>query len=199
MTRKFRNVCFTGWKNEEHYKSVFAEYSDVISYMIFKAEKCPKTGKRHIQGYCEFFKQISGITKIQKIFNESLHIEARKGQAFEAIMYVKKEETSDGEIIELGERNKQQGHRSDLDAIYEDIASGMTPREILFSHGGGAVKYINMISRCCSLFWNLDKTNGDIETRRKIMKSTIKNCFPSMNFKEFFNSYIETEKIDNGF
>lgn len=57
-----------------------------------------------------------------------------------------KKETSCEKHVEHG-MPKNQGHRSELDSIWDNIEDGMTSKEILHEHGGKALKCINMIIR----------------------------------------------------
>lgn len=138
-TPKHRNWCFTAFK-----EPVIDTGS--VSYYIYQKEKCPKTGKEHYQGYIEF-DEVRRLSECKNVFTTekvSVHVEPRKGTQEQAIAYCMKSETAVGEPVKFG-KPKQQGNRSDIDALWETIAQGHTARETLHAHGGTALRYINAV------------------------------------------------------
>lgn len=114
MAKRFRNICFTGFKDEEY---SFNETQ--MKYLVIGKEICPSTGKEHWQGYVEL-KQSKSMNAIKTLFNDKgLHLEERKGNAEQASNYCKK----DGNYKEYGKISKP-GERSDLSEVKDKILAG---------------------------------------------------------------------------
>jgi len=106
---------FTSYhENEPHYDA------DKMKYLIFGAEICPKTQRKHWQGAVYFYDKIS-IKMAQKYLKcEGTHMEnIMKTTQDECTEYCKK----DGNFKEFGSMPKQ-GRRTDLEAMVEDIKGG---------------------------------------------------------------------------
>lgn len=89
-----------------------------IKYIIMQEEECPKTNKKHLQGYVEFTKSVR-FTYVKDVFGQSVHVEKRRGSQEQAINYCKKDETSTGFRYEYG-RPARQGERTDLSKLLND-------------------------------------------------------------------------------
>jgi len=96
------------------------------SYIIIGTEVCPKTGRLHHQGYCEFSsnKKFNTLCK----FDPSFHWERRAGTQQEAIDYCMKDKqfVEFGEAVELVGRGK----RTDIKLVKELVANGAGMGEI---------------------------------------------------------------------
>ncbi|AXQ66165.1 MAG: putative viral replication protein [Cressdnaviricota sp.] len=75
----------------------------IARYWILQKEKCPTSGRHHIQGYIEFLSPVR-FSVIQKFFGEKCHCEPRKGTQEEAIKYCMKEESRLVMFCEAGEK-----------------------------------------------------------------------------------------------
>lgn len=87
-------------------------------YIIFGKEKAPSTGTLHLQGYASFRGQHPFET-IKGYVGANAHIERAKGSALDNRTYCSK----DGNFEEFG-TIPQQGSRSDLSAICQQIRAG---------------------------------------------------------------------------
>lgn len=103
---KSRNYCFTSFK-----ASLDPDLTR-IRYICWGEEKCPETGKDHLQGYVEFknSQRLDGAKRF--IGDEAAHLEKRKGTRDQAREYCRK---SGGTFIEHGEWEIHQGKRTDLE------------------------------------------------------------------------------------
>ena len=75
------SFCFTDFYDEniKHgYRKYFEEYKDMIRGIAYGVEKCPTSGKMHMQGYVQMFKQCR-FTAIQKMINSKCHFEVMYG------------------------------------------------------------------------------------------------------------------------
>ena len=116
---------------------------DKVGYMTFQAEQ-GETGNTHLQMYMEIKGTAHKFTKITKLlqfmFKRNGHIGVRKGSAKEAKEYCEKEDTQIRDpILEAPLWNysfgvwkeKEQGKRTDLDAMYAKVKAGATMQECM--------------------------------------------------------------------
>lgn len=159
---KARNWCFTHFGEKEELENV----KEHCTYLIFQKERCPTTKKEHFQGYVEF-KENLRLGEVKKRFNiSSLHLEPRRGTQEQAINYCKKEDTKvEGPFI-FG-KVKEQGKRSDIDEIYQDIKDDFTLKEILENHGGNALRMIHAIEKATLIHHGFSSLDSWIKLKRK--------------------------------
>jgi len=136
---QFRNVCFTSFDCDKKYSD------DRIKYLIAQKEKCPSTGKLHMQGYVEFDRPLR-MGQIKSILGEC-HIERRKGNQQQAIKYCQKiaSRAEPHYSIEMGQPGEQ-GARTDLEAMNEMALSGANIVDIVAEHPT-SLRYVNNIVR----------------------------------------------------
>lgn len=80
-----------------------------MAYMGFAPQKCPKTGRDHLQGYTQFKKKQASLPRVKTQHKcESMHVERQKGTADECRDYYVKDEkkTNTGPPEEFGEFQK---------------------------------------------------------------------------------------------
>lgn len=113
---KMRSRCyqFTAYKNLEFnlYKTIFNEYNDLIRFLVGGYEICPKSKRKHIQGFIQFYQTTRG-TRVQKLLRDKLHIETMYSDEFSNNKYCKK----DGLFFSHGKLTTQ-GKRPDLDVLW---------------------------------------------------------------------------------
>lgn len=150
LFRQARNLCFTILKDvEAAWDRLTTMPLDVVSYIVFQQEECPKTKKLHIQGYAEFSKQLTPKAIRELFQNNSLHMEVRHGPQDKAIRYCKMDVYTQEYIDEhKGKHNevpqeylgqpkrlpgtefvergvaKEQGRRKDLEEVAEMLREG---------------------------------------------------------------------------
>lgn len=162
-----KNGRYRNWLFTDFCEDCCIELDDSVKYCIYQREIAPTTGKLHYQGYIEF-KEGKSFKNVSEYFCCKIHLEQRRGNQQQAIDYCSKLETRDKKfsLVEYGQK-KNQDHRSDLDNIHESIMNGLTPAQILITHGGQAIKYINMINTAVKELWNLD---GSVTKEMKPIK-----------------------------
>lgn len=118
-----------------------------IRYFVYQLEKCPTTGKTHIQGYVEFYKKLRLHQVKDRLGDPTLHLEKRRGTRQQARDYSCKEDTpwyhvhypqwrSHGyrlphtEAIHLGAWETRQGHRSDVEQVADAVLRGWSETQI---------------------------------------------------------------------
>jgi len=114
-------------------------------FCIWQKEKCPKTGKLHLQVYIEFGKQIRFI-KLQEILPVGTHIEMRKGTREDAIKYCSKQDTRVEGPWEEGTRENKQGERNDLNEL-----KGKKIEEVIETNYGAFIKFHKGIEKALLL------------------------------------------------
>jgi len=138
-TRAWIVVLFQELKDGRKYPTVDIERSE-YKYLIIGDEVCPKSGRKHWQGYVEF-KSARTRKGVKRAFGRNdMFCAARKGTAAQAAKYCMKE----GAFQEFGEIS-QQGRRSDLDKLCGELVNGTrTVSQMLMSEDAPLVcKYRN--------------------------------------------------------
>lgn len=160
--------------NKETNKWVFTSFLEKLDideklckYYIYQQEKCPKTGKLHLQGFI-IFKRSEKFKRVKKILNdEKCHIEYANGSNEDCIKYCSKLDTRVSEPIIFGECPKsRQGTRSDIEEfknfIKEHKENKILWTEINDKFSGIMAKYPKYITECCKNY------------NKRIIKSDIK-------------------------
>ena len=165
---KFRHHCITTFNTKCYKVWKSLDLSDLqIRCATFQLETT-KAGKVHVQGYFEFYDQLR-ITQVKdRLQDNSLHSEKRKGTRAEARDYCLKDDTpffrvnyphweSHGvripgtEPVQLGKFQQNQGHRTDLDQVIDAINSNKSEAEIYESCPSQYLKYSTGIRRARNL------------------------------------------------
>jgi len=129
-----RAWLFTDFNEVEDVSNFFNdESSNKIQYAIWQQEKCPKTGKLHIQGYLELKSPCRRKQVQETILASNAHLEIRAGTPEQAINYCSKLETRVDGPYEYGQ-HKGQGKRSDIDRVVDDIKLGYRIDDIVQKH-----------------------------------------------------------------
>lgn len=134
-----RNWAFTEFERVD-YELVYAEYKDIIRYICWGEEVCPKTKKTHYQGWIQFFnkKRMRGVKKVLK--STKVHVERCKGDEFSNDKYCKK----DNKFKSFG-KFVCQGQRTDLEAIHKKLYDGVPLKTVAKDHFETYCRYRNGI------------------------------------------------------
>ena len=134
-----RNYCFTDFKLLD-LKTLYNDYKDIIRYICWGEELCPKTNKKHYQGWIQFYnpKRFNGV---KKLFDKSTHIEACRGNEYNNDKYCKK----DNKFQQYG-KFISQGQRTDLENIKLNIDKGLSKKEVIDSNFETYCRYRNGIN-----------------------------------------------------
>lgn len=116
MCSKHRDYCFTlNNYTEEEYLSIRS--LDCV-YQVIGKEVGAKKGTPHLQGYI-YFANPRAFNAVKKAISVRCHLEAARGTPKEASEYCKK----DREYEEKGDL-PQQGKRTDVEVVREELANG---------------------------------------------------------------------------
>lgn len=127
-----------------------------------------KKGGIHVQAYFEFYDQLRISQVKERLQDNTLHSEPRKGTRVQARDYCLKDNTPYFEVnypewsdhggripgtdsVQLGKFRVKQGHRTDLDQVSECIKDGKTEAEIFESCPAQYIKYSTGIRRARNL------------------------------------------------
>lgn len=139
-----------------------AKLNRFISFIVFQQEKCPKTGKLHIQGYLQL-KTPKTLQSMKKI-DERAHWEYTRGSSEQAAEYCMKEESRVAGPFEIGKYRDiealKQGQRNDLTKVVESIAKAKTAYDVYVEHPEMFLKFGNNISKAISLKFNKIRENA---------------------------------------
>ncbi len=133
--KQSRNWCFTDFELLE-WSKLFDEYKDIIRYLCVGEEVCPKTKKKHIQGWIQFHnkKTLGGVK--QAVGSRTLHLEPCMGNEYDNDKYC----TKDGKYTKYG-LFITQGRRSDLEAVKKLIDDGATMKNVADEYWHEYVRY----------------------------------------------------------
>ncbi len=137
MAGRYRNVCFT--LNNPQQMVTFDHLE--MEYLVYQEEH-PQGGTYHLQGYCEFKRQLSLGPAKALLGGGTVHLERRRGSAQQAIAYCKKDDTRvpHTQPYEEGEP-RTQGKRMDLEGFKDEVMAGKRKRQLLDDHVGVIARY----------------------------------------------------------
>lgn len=132
--KRFRNWCFTEFDNfdELYYKLVEQQMNGSVIYTVFQLEKCPETGRKHMQGYITL-KNPCGMNWVKKVLTATAHLIVANGTALENQKYCTKELSRVKGPWEFGIMPVGQGKRTDLEDLKKLIdESGITDPALMW-------------------------------------------------------------------
>lgn len=121
--KECKNWCFTDFQLND-WNKIYNEHECIV-YVCFGNETCPKTGRKHIQGWFQFDKK-KRFTAVKKLF-PTINFRACRGSEQANEKYCTKE----GDFTRLGEFTKQ-GGRVDVNENVERILQGQISVNELF-------------------------------------------------------------------
>lgn len=161
MAQQISQWCFTFWEQDR----MPGWNPDKMRYMVYQAEQCPDTGKKHFQGYVEFHRtQKMGMVK-KALGSNTVHLGPRQGSRAQARDYCMKEDTRlpEGGPFEFGEWIEgQQGKRTDLEDVAKKIKEGKSFKEITEEHTTTVIRYTKGIKAVQKIL-NVKKRPEEVE------------------------------------
>lgn len=121
--KQSRNWCATDFDMLD-IKSKYNEYKDIVRYVCWGKEICPKTGRDHYQVWIQF-KQKKRLRGCQAFFGTRLHVEPCRGSEYDNEKYCQK----DGKYQSCG-KFILQGARTALESIQNKLNKGKAPIDI---------------------------------------------------------------------
>jgi len=114
---------------------------DIVNYICWGREICPKTKKLHLQGWIQF-RNKKRLSEVKKFFvgpagQKQTHLESCRGSAQQNDVYCKK----DGDFTSHGKYTSQ-GIRSDLEQIARELKDpNKTLAQVMWDHPEKAIQY----------------------------------------------------------
>lgn len=155
-----RNACFTLHQPFDLTTLLFRDpltelhpWYGRIKYLICQEEKCPETGRLHLQGYVELTRSIRFPAIKQLLgFGDHVHLEPRRGNRDQAKAYCEKEESRVSGPYYWPSKEAYgkggQGRRSDIDDACEEL---LQHRDMSQLPNSLVVKYHKGFDRLLSL------------------------------------------------
>lgn len=132
---KSRKWCFSDFELLDM-TSIYDSQKDIIRYLCYGEELCPKTKKKHYQGWIQFFNQ-KRLSAVKKAFGtKKLHLEPCNGTEEQNDLYCKK----DGVFHEFG-KFVTQGARTDLEHVKQMLTERKPMLEVANAHFGDFIRY----------------------------------------------------------
>lgn len=117
--------------------------SPKVAYAVFQQERCPSTGRNHLQGYIRF-KNPQGFREVQRqIGDATAHVEIAIGTEEDNEKYCSKEDRIAGPWT-VGQPSAP-GKRNDLATLVEMVQNGQSNNEIATSEPVSYARYARHI------------------------------------------------------
>ncbi len=125
-----RAHCFTLFQLVEE-KEILqqAEQDNQCKYIIFQEEICPKTKKKHYQGYVQW-KSPQRMTRVKKLVGNSTHVEKSRGNGSQNELYCSKADGRSRGPWRWGTLTASQGQRTDLESCIQWVKEGKSDLDI---------------------------------------------------------------------
>lgn len=139
MRSQYYVFTLNAWTNEEEQAlQSLCESEEVITFCTYGRETAPTTGQRHLQGYIEFSQRLR-LAQVKSLLGNRYHLEKRRGTAQQAADYCSKDDPEPWTYGSISVR--EQGRRSDLDALHASLQEKKSLEEISNEHFGSFLKY----------------------------------------------------------
>lgn len=207
-TKRHRNIVFTsysladdGWEVvlRDLWNNSNNQQGGPISYLVYQLERCPNTGRLHIQGYAEFNAQLR-LGAIQRLFgDQKMHVEPRRGTAQQARDYCLKEESRVSPGGEHG-RISTPGTSS----AGRDLAQAIRNRpeefqQLALAHPWEYVRNCNGLEKLATMATK-PTNRGPIEIHLLIGKTGIgKTAYAFNHWPELWSYDYEAKRFWNGY
>jgi len=130
----YERWCFTWYPGEELWRPVSLDELTDCVFLVWQEEKCPTTGRLHLQGYMRFNKrkrwnQVLNLLRKYMPEPSSLFLKRAIKPELACVRYCSKDETRwpEGKRAKLGQQLEtagKQGHRSDLAEHAQAVLAG---------------------------------------------------------------------------
>lgn len=135
---QYRNLCYTSYRN-----FTIPHESDGVLFWLAQKEKCPTTGRLHMQGYLRLSKPWRR-KRIQTLLQDSTaHLETIGGTHEDNVLYCTKAETrvEGGGPWQIGNHTNNAGKRSDLTDLVDSLTNNTRVEDIVDTHPVAFIKF----------------------------------------------------------
>lgn len=175
-----RNYCFTKFGEWGLDKVDLSR----VTYLCFQEEICPKSQRRHYQGYCQF-KLTVRVKSAQSILGiGKSHVEMQKGTNDEARAYCMKAESRvpGAEPIEFGLYCAGQGERTDLKVVLNRPIA-----EVVENNPEMFVKYHRGLVALRDWKHQTPSNDGEWEIRRVLRADEVPKDSYSLKYEDIYD------------
>jgi len=149
-----KSWSFTCFDYDEKSIDALKLKASAVELLCFQEEKCPESGRLHLQGYVRFpSNKRLGAVKTW-LGDNAAHLETAKGSPRQNLDYCSKDDSATGQYrFQHGDFDKsQQGKRTDLDHVIERIQAGESMESLNESNPKEIIKFGRGIQLSRSLF-----------------------------------------------
>lgn len=141
MTFRYRNWCLTSFKilNEADFTAILTKAAR-IKFSNFQFEKCPDTGRLHLQAFV-IYRNIVSIKGIKEDFGSDIHAEACKGSIQQNIDYTSKDESRVFGPFQWGEIPKNGNKKDETSRRIIELAKSGDVATIQDEYPGQYLRY----------------------------------------------------------
>lgn len=186
MSNPLRNWCFTWHRFVENGSGLVETWtendlgrltglveSDSCKYIIFQQERCPETGRIHLQGFIAL-KSAMRMTGVKKLLDpvkgatSPIHLEGARGTAEQSKAYCSKEESrvEGTQPYEAGEIPAA-GKKKDYSQVLADLRDSPSVAEFAEQHPDIAIKHFSNVSALHAAM----KSNTGLASAREVAEN----------------------------
>lgn len=140
-----RRWCFTIHPADDGVAPLLEELPAGIRYIVWQLERGHEHERYHFQGYVTFTNSVSIGAVKRALGYDSAHLEPARGNDQQCVDYCTKEDTRVRGPWELGERDREQGKRSDLIDLAEAVKNGQNDHQIALEQPVAYAKFARHI------------------------------------------------------
>lgn len=205
-----KSWTFTIYNHDEKSVDDLESKCATCDLLCFQEEKCPESGRLHLQGYVRFStnKRLRAVKSW--LGADGAHCEVAKGSPRENLVYCTKDESATGEFrFQHGDFDKGgQGDRTDLHAVSERVRANASMEDLNEEFPIQVIKFGRGIQlsrslflsrsspstfpRCCIVLWGRSGSGKSLWARQFAQKNGLsvysKNLTKSSD-TQFFDGY----------
>lgn len=174
---RFRNYVFTDFTLKD-----FKELPKGVRAIAYGVEVCPKTKRKHHQGFVQFEREKSLKAAQKALGLKDCHFEVMRGSVQDNEKYCGK----DGEYSQLGEFTKK-GERVDIAEFYKELKEGKSDCDLMEMNPGLYSRTYRAIDR---MRFNLNKRKA-----KGYRKLTVRVLWGATNLGKTRRAYEQEEDL----
>lgn len=127
--------------HQSYFEEIFQENDGKVQYVAYQIERCPKSGRPHVQAYLCLRDRVR-LSRLKKLVKDkTVHCEPRRGSHQQALDYCTKEDTRISGPFFIGKEPRVGGSGEKFNDIRMAIERGCTDRELADEYFAEWIKY----------------------------------------------------------
>lgn len=127
--------------HQSHFAQIFEENGDILQYIVYQIERCPESGRPHIQAYLCLRDRVR-IPRLKKLVKDkTVHCEPRRGSHQQAVDYCTKDETRVSGPYFIGEEPEARTRKRKFEEVKQSIDNGSTDLQLANEYFELWIKY----------------------------------------------------------